>query len=69
MISHTEAIRILLSMFLMLCLGILGPIMFQAVYGKKIDMVMRVSLAGLCITILILYQWFYSYGLIVFNVR
>jgi hypothetical protein len=69
MISHTEAIRILLSILLTLCLGILGPIIFEAVYGKKIDMVMRVSLVGLCITILILFQWFYSYGLILLNVR
>jgi hypothetical protein len=69
MISHTEAIRILLLMFLMLCLGILGPIIFQVVYHKKINMEMRVMLAGLCITVLILYQWFYSFGLIMFNVR
>jgi len=69
MISHTEAIKILLSILLTLCLGILAPIIFQAVYGKKIDMVLRVAVGGTCIGVLILYLWLYSYGLIVLNVR
>ncbi len=69
MISHTEAIRILLSMFLILCLGILGPIIFERVYGKKTNMEMKVLLGGLCITVLIMYSCFYSLGLIYFNVR
>ena len=56
-------------MFLMLCLGIGGPIIFEGVFGKKIGTEMRVAMGGLCITILILYSFFYSFGLIWFNVR
>ena len=57
MISHIEIIKILLSMFLILCLGIAGPIVFEVISGKKTNRKTRIRVGGVCITVLIWYLW------------
>ena len=69
MILHTEAIKILLSILLIICLGVAGPIVVEAVSGKRTNMETRIGVGGVCITVLIWYLWLYSYGLLLLNVR
>ena len=69
MMSHIEVIKALLSILLIICLGVVGPIVFEAVLGEKTNTETRIAVGGTCIGVLIWYLWLYSYGLILFNVR